>query len=81
MGTDIARLDVVLRRRSVIGYSVGMALYVLVVVALYPAFEHSTSLDTFVQSDSTAAALFGVTGPLSSSGGGSTATSTRTSSR
>ncbi len=52
-----------------IGYSAGMALYVLVVVALYPAFEHSSSLDTFVQNDSTAAALFGVTGPLSTSGG------------
>ncbi len=38
-------------------------------VALYPAFEHSSSLDKFVKSDATAAALFGVTGPLSSSTG------------
>ena len=46
-----------------------MALYTLVVVALYPAFKHSTSLDKLVKNDATAAALFGVTGPLSSSGG------------
>jgi beta-exotoxin I transport system permease protein len=69
MRTEIARLDVTIRRRSLIGYAVGLALYVLVVVALYPAFEHSSSLDKFVTDDATAAALFGVTGPLSTSGG------------
>lgn len=69
MHTDIARLDVSMRRRSVIGYTVGMALYALVVVALYPAFKSSTSLDSLVTSNSTAAALFGVTGSLSSSSG------------
>jgi len=53
----------------VIGYSLGMAVYSIVVVALYPAFEHSTSLDKLVQSDATAAALFGITGRISSSGG------------
>lgn len=52
-----------------IGYSLGMAVYSIVVVALYPAFEHSTSLDKLVQSDATAAALFGITGRISSSGG------------
>ena len=67
--TEIARLDVASRRRSLLGYTAGLALYVLVVVALYPAFEHSASLDDFVKNDPTAAALFGVTGPLSSSGG------------
>lgn len=69
MRTDIARLDLRQRRRSVIGYSVGLALYTLVVVALYPAFKDSTSLDSLVKSDATAAALFGISGPLSSSGG------------
>ncbi len=62
-------LDLANRRRSLIGYSLGMAAYVLIVVALYPAFKSSASLDDFVKSDSTAAALFGVTGPLSSTGG------------
>jgi ABC-2 type transport system permease protein len=69
MRAEIASLDVSLRRRSLIAYTLGLALYCLVVVALYPAFEKSTSLDKLVETDSTAAALFGVTGPLSSSGG------------
>jgi ABC-2 type transport system permease protein len=69
MPTDITRLDISLRRRSLLGYSLGMALYTLVVVALYPAFESSSSLDDLIESDSTMAALFGVTGPLSTAGG------------
>ena len=69
MPADIARLDVSGRLRSLIGYSLGLAVYTVVVVALYPAFEHSTSLDKLVQNDSTAAALFGITGKISSSGG------------
>jgi ABC-2 type transport system permease protein len=43
--------------------------YALVVVAMYPAFKHSSSLDNLIKADSTAAALFGVTGSISSSGG------------
>ena len=69
MRTDITRLDMSNRRRSLIGYCLGMAVYALVVVAMYPAFKTSTSLDKLIQSDSTAAALFGVTGRISSSGG------------
>jgi ABC-2 type transport system permease protein len=64
---DITRLELALRRRSTIGYAAGMALYTLVVVALYPSFKNSTSLNGL--SGSTAAALFGVTGPLTSPGG------------
>ena len=67
MLADITRLELRLRRRSAIGYAAGMALYTLVVVALYPSFKNSTSLDSL--SGSTAAALFGVTGPLTSPGG------------
>jgi beta-exotoxin I transport system permease protein len=66
---DVSRLDISGRLRSLIGYSVGLALYSLVVVAIYPAFRHSTSLDTLVKNDATAAALFGITGKISSSGG------------
>jgi beta-exotoxin I transport system permease protein len=69
MRTDIARLDLANRRRSLTGYCLGMAVYALVVVAMYPAFKTSTSLDKLIQADSTAAALFGVTGRISSSGG------------
>jgi ABC-2 type transport system permease protein len=67
--TEITRLDLLLRRRSLIGYSLGMAVYTLVVVALYPAFKNSSSLDKLIANDSTLSALFGVTGPISTSGG------------
>jgi ABC-2 type transport system permease protein len=69
MHADITALDVSGRRRSLAAYAAGMALYCLVVVALYPAFEHSTSLDALVKNDPTAAALFGATGSISSSDG------------
>ena len=67
MPADITRLELTLRRRSATGYAAGMALYTLVVVALYPSFKNSTSLNGLA--GSTAAALFGVTGPLTSPGG------------
>lgn len=69
MSAHITRLDLANRWRSLVGYSLGMALYTLVVVALYPALKDSTSLDDFVASDPTAAALFGVTGSLTSPDG------------
>jgi beta-exotoxin I transport system permease protein len=69
MHAEIAWLDLSNRRRSLIGYCLGMAVYALAVVAMYPAFRTSTSLDKLIQNDSTAAALFGVTGRISSSGG------------
>jgi beta-exotoxin I transport system permease protein len=69
MRTEIARLDVSIRRRSLSGYSLGMAVYTLVVVGLYPAFKDSTSLDKLIKDDATISALFGVTGTISSSGG------------
>jgi beta-exotoxin I transport system permease protein len=69
MHPDIARLDISNRRRALIGYCLGMAVYALVVVAMYPAFKTSTSLDKLIASDSTAAALFGVNGPISTTGG------------
>jgi ABC-2 type transport system permease protein len=69
MRADIARLDISGRTRSLVGYSLGLAIYTLVVVAIYPAFKNSTSLDNLVRNDATAAALLRVTGTLTSSGG------------
>lgn len=69
MHPDITWLDVSNRHRSLIGYCLGMAVYALAVVAMYPAFKTSSSLDKLIASDSTAAALFGVTGPISTSSG------------
>ena len=67
MPADVTRLELRLRRRSAVGYAAGLALYTLVVVALYPSFKNSASLNSL--SGSTAAALFGVTGQLTSPGG------------
>ena len=69
MHADFARLDLWARRRSLAGYGLGLAAYVLVVVAMYPAFKNSTSLDNLIRNDSTAAALFGISGGISTTGG------------
>jgi beta-exotoxin I transport system permease protein len=63
---EIATLDLSFRRRSTIGYSIGMALYVLVVVALYPSFKDATNLDQLTQNSPGVAALFGISGSLTS---------------
>lgn len=63
---DVARLDLRLRRRATLSYAVGLALYTLAVVAIYPSFKGDTSLDKLVQSDPTMMAAFGVTGSLTS---------------
>ena len=69
MRSRVARLDLSLRRRSLSAYSVGMALYAFVIVALYPTFKDSTSLNNLTKGASTAAALFGISGTLTSPGG------------
>jgi ABC-2 type transport system permease protein len=62
----VATLDLALRRRSIIGYSVGMAVYVIVVVALYPSFKDATNLDSLTKDSPGVAALFGISGSLTS---------------
>lgn len=69
MQADISRLDLRLRRRSLIGYTAGMALYALVIVALYPQFKNSVSLDQLTKNGNAVAALFGATGSLTSPAG------------
>jgi beta-exotoxin I transport system permease protein len=66
MHAEVARLDARLRRRSLLAYTVGMALYALLIVALYPQFKNDTSLNQFTQNGSAVAALFGATGSLTS---------------
>lgn len=73
MGSEIARLDLRLRRRLIIGYSVGMAAYAAVVVALYPSFKNATSLNKLTENGSAVAALFGASGTLTSPPGWLTA--------
>lgn len=69
MHADIFRLDLLLRRRSLLGYTIGMALYALVIVFLCPAFKNTTSLDQLTRHGSAVAALFGITGSLTSPAG------------
>ena len=53
MRADIAVIDLRLRRRALLSYVVGMALYALVIVALYPQFKGDTSLDQLTKNGST----------------------------
>ena len=69
MTAEIARYDLHNRRRSTLWYAVGMAVYMLVIVALYPSFKHSTELNKLTEGSSPLAALFGATGTLTSPAG------------
>jgi ABC-2 type transport system permease protein len=60
---DIARLDLRLRRRGLIGATIGMVVYSVLIVALYPTFKHDTALNSLTDKSSTLAA-FGATGSL-----------------
>jgi ABC-2 type transport system permease protein len=46
-----------------------MAVYALIIVALYPTFEHSTGLDNLTKNSLTMAALFGASGSITSPAG------------
>ena len=63
------RLDLALCWRFVGGLALGMALYTLVIVALYPEFRHDVSLNSLTKHAPTVMALLGVTGSLTSSAG------------
>ncbi len=66
MRLDVAQLDLSIRRRSLLWYAGGLSLYTLIVVAIYPALKNSASLDSIATTDPTAAALFGITGSITS---------------
>lgn len=63
---QVAGIDLLLRRRSMIWFAVGMGVYALVVIALYPTFKDDTGLDAFASNSETMAALFGISGSLTS---------------
>jgi len=69
MAVEILTRDLWDRRRGLVAYSAGMVLYVLVVVAIYPAFKDSSSLDKLTESNAGLAAVFGITSSLTSSVG------------
>jgi beta-exotoxin I transport system permease protein len=69
MESEVARVDLRSRRKSLVGYAVGLGLYTLVIVALYPAFKDSTSLDKILKESPSIAALFGISGSITSPDG------------
>jgi ABC-2 type transport system permease protein len=69
VNTEVARLDLRSRRKSQLGYAIGLGLYTLVIVALYPAFKNSTQLDDLLTNSPTISALFGISGSLTSPDG------------
>jgi ABC-2 type transport system permease protein len=69
MHREVFRLDFGMRRRLLAVYALGMAVYALIIVALYPTFEHSTGLDNLTKNSPTMAALFGASGSITSPAG------------
>ncbi len=69
MAAEVARLDLRSRRTSLLAYAIGLALYTIVVVVLYPAFKDATSLDQTLADSPGLAAVFGVNGSLTSPSG------------
>lgn len=63
---EITTLDLSFRRKARIGFTVGLALYVLAIVALYPSFKNSSELDNLTKNSPGIAALFGISGSLTS---------------
>jgi ABC-2 type transport system permease protein len=69
MVTEVARLDVSLRRRSLLVSTAAMAAFVIAVVALYPVFMRHRSLVGLFHRGAGPAAVFGVSGTLTSPSG------------
>lgn len=69
MSVEILRLDLWLRYRMMVGTAVGTAVYLVLIVAMYPSFKRDSSLDAIIAANPTAAAAFGITGSITSPAG------------
>src|SRR4051812_32590531 len=69
MAAELVAVDLATRRRSTIGYAAGMAVYTVVVVALYPAFKGASDLDKMLSDQPGLSALFGINGSLTTPAG------------
>ncbi len=69
MRAEVAHLDLRSRRKSLVAYAVGLGLYTLAIVALYPAFKDSAGLDKIVTESPGVSALFGISGSITSPDG------------
>ena len=66
MRTDVAQLDLRLRRRSILWFAFGLAIYAFLIVAMYPSVKSDTSLGDLTANNPTVAAMLGVNGSLTS---------------
>ena len=69
MHDELVRLDLRLRRRLLIGTALGAMVYLVVVVAVYPSFQHDTSINSLIESNPMAAAALGINGSITSTSG------------
>lgn len=68
MRTDVAQIDLRLRRRSMLWFSIGLAVYAFMLVAMYPTVKSDASLGALTENP-TVAALVGVSGSFTSPAG------------
>lgn len=68
-GLAVVELDLRLRRRMLIGTALGAALYLFLIIVMYPSFRHDPSIDQMISANPTAAAAFGVTGSITTPAG------------
>lgn len=68
MRTDIAQIDLRLRRRSMLWFAVGLAIYTFMLVAMFPTVKSDASLGALTENPAVAA-LLGVTGSFTSPAG------------
>ena len=68
MRTDVTRIDLRLRRRSMLWFAVGVAIYAFMLVAMYPTVKSDASLGALTENP-TVAALVGVSGSFTSPAG------------
>lgn len=69
MRAELVTVDLATRRRSTLGYSAGMTVYTLMVLALYPAFKDATDLDQMLSDQPGLSALLGISGSLTTPAG------------
>ncbi len=69
MRLAVVMLDLRLRRRMLIGTSLGAALYLFLIIVMYPSFRQDASINEMIAANPTAAAAFGVTGSITTPAG------------
>lgn len=66
MQVDVARIDLHLRRRSMIWFALGLAAYAFLIIVMYPSVKSDDALGALTTDNPTVAALLGVNGSLTS---------------